>query len=87
MNSSEGEQRVTVQARGLDGLTVFPPSEPISIPASSSRIVPIRLRAPEKAATAGSHHIEFVIQTAAADLQPSQSAITVREKSVFLFPR
>jgi cytochrome c oxidase accessory protein FixG len=87
MNSSEVAQRVTVQARGIDGLAVFPQSEPISLPASSSRIVPIRLRAPEKAAPAGSHRIEFVIQTAADPQQPEQRAITVHEKSVFLFPR
>jgi hypothetical protein len=87
MNSSEAAQQVTVQARGIDGLTVFPHSELISIPASSSRVVPIRLRAPEKSAAAGSHRIEFVVQTAAADLQPLQKAITVHEKSVFLFPR
>ena len=87
MNSSEVAQRVTVQARGIDGLAVFPQSEPISLPASSSRIVPIRLRAPEKAALAGSHRIEFVIQTAADPQQPEQRAITVHEKSVFLFPR
>jgi cytochrome c oxidase accessory protein FixG len=87
MNSSEVAQRVTVQARGIDGLAVFPQSEPISLPASSSRMVPIRLRAPEKAAPAGSHRIEFVIQTAADPQQPEQRAITVHEKSVFLFPR
>jgi cytochrome c oxidase accessory protein FixG len=87
MNSSEVAQRVTVEARGIDGLMVFPRPEPISIPASSSRMVPIRVRAPEKAAAPGSHRIEFVIQTATADLQPTQRAITVREKSVFLFPR
>src|SRR3954451_6715766 len=87
MNSSEVAQRVTVQAIGIDGLTVFPPAEPIAIAASSSRMVPIRLRAPEQAAAAGSHRIEFVIQSAEADRQPAHRAITVHEKSVFLFPR
>jgi cytochrome c oxidase accessory protein FixG len=87
MNSSEVAQRVTVQAVGIDGLIVFPPPEPLSIPASSSRLVPIRLRAPEHAGGAGAHRIEFVIQTAAASAQPAHRPTTVREKSVFLFPR
>jgi cytochrome c oxidase accessory protein FixG len=87
MNSSEVAQRVTVRAAGIDGLMVFPVSEPISIPPSSSRIVPIRLRAPEEAATAGSHRIEFVIQTVETDPHSANKAITVHEKSVFLFPR
>jgi len=87
MNSSEVAQRVTVRAVGINGLMVFPESEPISIPASSSRIVPIRLRAPEEAANAGSHRIEFVIQTAETDPHSAHEAMTVHEKSVFLFPR
>jgi len=86
MNSSEVAQRVTVRAIGLNGLMVFPEPGPISIAASSSRIVPIRLRAPEHAAKAGSHRIEFEIQAVEADPHSGHEAITVHEKSVFLFP-
>jgi cytochrome c oxidase accessory protein FixG len=87
MNASESMQQVTVRANGIDGLTVFPEPQPIAIPASSSRTVPIRLRAPADAGTAGSHRIEFVVVAGVPATQLSHQPFTVREKSVFLFPR
>jgi cytochrome c oxidase accessory protein FixG len=76
MNTSTAPQTYRLQADGLQGLRVA--SEPtVDVPATASRTVIVRLRAPAGSATAGSNRIALAL---AAETDP---AIRVHEKTVF----
>ena len=79
MNATEGPQRYRISARGLEGLEVASESE-VDIGAAESRWVAVRLQVPYGAMPAGSHPVQF-------DIQSVGHAAHVTEKSVFLVPR
>ena len=79
MNATEGPQRYRISARGLEGLEVASESE-VDIGAAESRWVAVRLQVPYGAVPAGSHPVQF-------DIQSVGHAAHVTEKSVFLVPR
>lgn len=79
MNATEAPQRYRISVRGLEQLVVV--SEPeIEIDAAQSRWVAVRLQIPYGSASAGSHPVQFDVETVGGSDR-------VTEKSVFLVPR
>lgn len=86
MNAAEQPLRFKLQATGLDGLKVVTDHE-LTVPATESRWVSVRLHLPYDAAQPGSHPIHFRIQSF-QEGQGSQAVVgAIEEKSVFLVPR
>lgn len=79
MNVTEHPQDYRISVQGLPGL-VLASEGTISVDATQSRWVPVRLELPYEAASAGSHAIHFEVEAVNA---PGH----VSEKSVFLVPR
>ena len=77
MNVAETAQRFEIRAEGLPTLHVAS-DEHIAVDATSSRMVPVRLRIDADVLEAGTHPISFVIRAEGKD------GATVREKSVFV---
>ncbi|WP_312564332.1 cytochrome c oxidase accessory protein CcoG [Diaphorobacter sp.] len=79
MNATEGAQRYTISAHGMEGLEVASETE-IDIGPAESRWVVVRLQIPYGSASPGSHTVYF-------DIQAQGDKAQVAEKSVFLVPR
>lgn len=79
MNATEGVQRYTIGAHGLDGLEVASETE-VDIGPAESRWVVVRLQIPYGSASPGSHAVYF-------DITAQKDKAQVAEKSVFLVPR
>jgi cytochrome c oxidase accessory protein FixG len=79
MNAAEQEQRFTIAAEGVPGLSLETDAQVI-VASTESKWVSVRLQVPYDAAPAGSHPIHFRITSSS----PSE---TIIEKSVFLVPR
>jgi cytochrome c oxidase accessory protein FixG len=77
MNTTEYARAFVIEVTGLPGIHVA--GEPITgLPAASSRMVPLKLRAPTQGVEPGSHPIEFHIRALGPD------GAEVREPSVFI---
>ena len=81
MNTDETPRQLRIGAAGLPGLAVVGVEQPIAMPAGSTRLVPLRLQAPQQAATPGSHPIEVIVT------DDADASVTRHEKSTFIFPR
>jgi len=81
MNTDETPRQVRIGASGLPGLSVVGVEQPVALEAGATRLVPLRLQAPQQSAAPGSHPIEIVV-TDRAD-----ASIERREKSTFILPR
>ena len=81
MNITEQPRRVRIEASGLPGLHAVEADAPIDLAAGSTRLVPLRLQAPQQAASAGSHPIEVIVTDA------DDPGVQRREKSTFILPR
>ncbi len=79
MNATEGAQRYTLSAHGMEGLQVASETA-IDIGPAESRWVVVRLQIPYGSASPGSHTVYF-------DIQAQGDKAQVAEKSVFLVPR
>jgi cytochrome c oxidase accessory protein FixG len=79
MNATESKQDYRIAVQGLPGLVLASESM-ITVDATQSRWVPVRLELPYEGASAGSHAIHFEIEAV-------NSQGRVSEKSVFLVPR
>lgn len=79
MNATESKQDYRITVQGLPGLVLASESM-ITVDATQSRWVPVRLELPDEGASAGSHAIHFQIEAV-------NSPGRVSEKSVFLVPR
>ena len=79
MNATEGAQRYTISAHGIEGLEVASETA-IDIGPAESRWVVVRLQIPYGSASPGSHTVYF-------DIQAQGDKAQVAEKSVFLVPR
>lgn len=83
MNAAETPLHFRLTATGLPNLTLVTDSE-VRVAPTESQWVSVRLQLPYDAATAGSHPIEFNIQSVQVN---GQVAAELQEKSVFLVPR
>ena len=79
MNATEGAQRSTISAHGMEGLQVASETA-LDIGPAESRWVVVRLQIPYGSASPGSHTVYF-------DIQAQGDKAQVAEKSVFLVPR
>jgi len=77
MNTTENARAFVIEVSGLPGIHIA--GEPITgVPAASSRMVPVKARAPTQGVAAGSHPIEFHVRA----LGPEGAE--VQEYSVFI---
>ncbi|MBK5205322.1 MAG: cytochrome c oxidase accessory protein CcoG [Polaromonas sp.] len=79
MNATEHKQDYRITVQGLPGL-VLASASMVTVDATQSRWVPVRLELPYEGASAGSHTIHFEVEAV-------NSPGRVSEKSVFLVPR
>jgi polyferredoxin len=77
MNTTEQARAYEVEVSGLPGIHVAGEST-IGVPAASSRMVPVKVRAAPYGTAPGSHPIEFHIRALGAE------GLEVRENSVFI---
>jgi polyferredoxin len=79
MNATESSQNLLISVAGMPAIAVA--SDPrVSIDATQSRWVAVRVQVPYEGAQSGSHKIEFAIKS-------RDSQAEVSEKSVFIVPR
>jgi len=78
MNAAEQEQRFTIAAHGLPGLTLVTDDQ-VTVASTESQWISVRLQLPNDAIAAGSHPIHFSITSSS----PREKIV---EKSVFLVP-
>ena len=83
MNAAEKGLDFKLEVQGLPGLRIVTETQ-VSVPATESRWVSVRLQLPYDAAQPGSHPIQFHIQSYEPGLQVIGE---IEEKSVFLVPR
>jgi cytochrome c oxidase accessory protein FixG len=81
VNGDETAREVRLDATGLPGLRLVGAESAIALAPASTRLLAIRLQAPEQAAAAGAHPIEVIVTDA------SDAAVTRHEKATFIFPR
>jgi cytochrome c oxidase accessory protein FixG len=81
MNTDETARRLHLDVAGLPGLRIAGGEQSIDAPAGSTRLVPLRLQAPQESATPGSHPIEVIVT------DQDDPSIERREKSTFILPR
>lgn len=79
MNATESEQRYKIAASGLPGL-ILDTESVVVVESTQSKQVVVRVQAPFDSATAGSHTIQFQIESL-------NTPGHLTEKSVFLIPR
>ena len=79
MNATESDQRYRITVFGLAGVAVKS-EDTVTVDATQSRWVPVRVQLPYEAAAPGSHPIQFRIESV-------DTPGIVSEKSVFLVPR
>jgi cytochrome c oxidase accessory protein FixG len=80
MNIAEEPRRYRISVKGIDGIALASPDE-VSLGATETRFVPVRVRVPHSAGQAGSNKIKFELKAIGG--QHSE----VEEKAVFLIPR
>ncbi len=87
MNTDEQVRQVTITASGLPGISVAGITQPITLEAASTRLVPLRLQVPvdvaseSEALKPGTHKIEFIIQA------QDDEKVVRHEQSSFIIPR
>jgi len=80
MNTDEFPHRLRIAVSGIAGIALATPDD-VSLAATESRAVPVRVRVPHGSAHPGSNRIEFELE--ALDGRPMK----VEEKAVFIVPR
>jgi cytochrome c oxidase accessory protein FixG len=84
MNASEATQSFHIGVEGLPGLVVDSEKD-VSVAATESRWVVVRLQLPYEGAEPGSHTIHFRLEASEANGNGPGDSVT--EKSVFIVPR
>ena len=77
MNTAETARTFEIRAQGLPTLQIAGEHR-VEVDSTSSRVVPVRLRAEPWAAPPGTHRIEFSVAALGAE------GVAVQEKSVFI---
>jgi cytochrome c oxidase accessory protein FixG len=82
MNTTEQAQRYHFDVSGLPGLSLTSEAD-ISVPATDSRAVAVRLQVPPDSVPPGSHAIRFHIRAIAPE---GEQGAEIEERAVFLMP-
>ena len=82
MNTDETARRFTIVVSGMDDLRLDARENPVELSGSSSRMIPVRVRARPGPGDHGSRSIEFKVTAEAA----GASAITLVETARFIIP-
>jgi len=77
MNTAEGARAFRLSVSGLPGIRI-PGETVVEIDGAASRMVPVKVRIEPGAAAAGTHRIDFGIEST------DDASVAVREKSVFI---
>ncbi|HJS38346.1 MAG TPA: cytochrome c oxidase accessory protein CcoG [Burkholderiales bacterium] len=77
MNTAEGARAFRLSVSGLPGIRI-PGETVVEIDGAASRMVPVKVQIAPGAAGAGTHRIEFAVQST------DEASVAVREKSVFI---
>jgi len=77
MNTSESARAYRLSVSGIPGIRI-PGETVIEVDGAASRLVPVKLRIEPGAAAAGTHRIDFGIEST------DDASVAVREKSVFI---
>ncbi len=86
MNMQEQTQRFTISARGIDGLAVHGPAQPLVIGSAASSMIAVSLRIDAASAAKGVSRIQFDITAIGADGQAAPDVFNLHEKSAFYNP-
>jgi hypothetical protein len=77
MNTSESARAYRLSVSGIPGIRI-PGESVIEVDGAVSRMVPVKVRVAPGAAAAGTHRIDFGIEST------DDASVAVREKSVFI---
>jgi cytochrome c oxidase accessory protein FixG len=77
MNTSESARAYRLSVSGIPGIRI-PGDAVIEVDGAASRMVPVKVRIAPGAAAAGTHRVDFAIESA------DDASVAVREKSVFI---
>jgi len=77
MNTAEGARAFRLAVSGLPGIRI-PGETVVEIDGAASRMVPVKVQIAPGAAGAGTHRIEFAVEST------DETGVAVREKSVFI---
>jgi len=83
MNTQEVEREITIAVSGLDGIRLEGQAQHLRIPATSAKVVPVRVEAPRQSGQKGSNRIRFTVE-ALAPSRPTEAPIVVNEKATFV---
>jgi len=89
MNTEEKAHRFTIAVHGshdLEHLEVLTEPQPLQIGPSSSRVVPVRVRAEPEHGHAGLQRIDFIIEASDDEEHLLPEIFSIREKSSFFVP-
>jgi len=87
MNTQEIPHHFIIRTEGLQDLSMLNNTQALEIGATTSKIVPVRLRVNTEHVDVGSHPIYFVIEAIDNQNHPTPEIFSVREKSIFVVPR
>ena len=85
MNTQEVPRDVRISVAGVDGIRLEAEAQPIRVPATSSRVVAVRVEAPRASLKERSNRIHFTVE-AADPSHPGSAPLTVVEKAALVVP-
>jgi len=80
-NTDETPRQLRIAATGLPGLAVAGVEEPLAMPPGSTRLVSLRLQAPQQGTAPGPHPIEVTVT------DDADALVSRHEQSTFVVPR
>ena len=85
MNTQEIPRDVRIAVAGVEGIKLEIEPQPIRVPATSSRVVAVRVEAPRASLKPGSNRIDFTIE-AVDPSHPGTAPLTIVEKAALVTP-
>ena len=85
MNTQEIPRDVRIAVAGVEGIQLEIEPQPIRVPATSSRVVAVRVAAPRASLKSGSNRIDFTIE-AVDPSHPGTAPLTIVEKAALVTP-
>ena len=86
VNRDSTARDLTIRVSGLDGMTLLSEAQPIRMKAESTRLVPVRVRAPREQLPPGASAIRFTVEALALDEAVDTKSRAAEARSVFTAP-